>query len=66
MPWVVALVRAGVKVHVCALLSTGGGAQGAGFGFASSNDAILERVGLTGGGKLMLDRVELPCSLLDT
>lgn len=65
MPWVVVLVWAGVEVHVCPLLSTEG-AQGAGFGFASSDDAILECVGLTGGGKLMLDRVELPSSLLDT
>lgn len=48
MPWVVALVWAGIEVHACALLSTGG-ARGAGFGFASSDDAILERVGLTGG-----------------
>lgn len=48
MPWVVALVWAGVEVRVCALLSTGG-AQGAGFGFASSDDAILECVGFDGG-----------------
>ena len=41
-------------------------APGAGFGFASSDDAVVECVGFTGGGKLMLDRVELLSSLSDT
>lgn len=66
---VVALVWAGVEVHVyvCLAVDWGeGGPQGAGFGFASCDDAILERVGFTGGWELMLDRVELPSSLLDT
>lgn len=54
--------------HVCMCLAVDSEAQGAsfGFGFSSNDDAIVVCWVNGGGRKLMLDRVELPSSLLDT